>query len=242
MDGFLQLLLTSAALAGLLGGAHCAAMCGGIVTAVCGSAGARLPWARTLTYNLGRIASYAAAGAIVGGLGHASLAWRGEAALREGLMLAAGVTLVMLAVFLAGWSPAVRLVEAAGGVLWRRVQPLTRHVLPANTLPRALGLGLLWGWLPCGMVYAVLLTAAATGDARDGALVMAVFGLGTLPNLVAIAAFARTLQRYAQRRVLRLAGAAVIAAFGVYGIAHAIHPGIVGALAGCLTGGTLHVH
>jgi hypothetical protein len=236
MDGLLQLLLTSAAAAGLLGGAHCAAMCGGIVGAMCGSApGGRVPWRRTLAYNLGRITSYVTAGAIVGAVGQAGLWLRGDAPLRHALMLGASVTLIVLALFLAGWSPLVRGMEAAGGFLWRRLQPHTRHFLPANTVPRALGLGLLWGWLPCGMVYAVLLTAATTGSAWHGALVMAAFGLGTLPNLLAVAAFARQVQRYARIRWLRYMGATVVAGFGFYGLMHAVKPQAAHALAACVT-------
>ena len=237
MDGYLQFLLTSAVVAGLLGGAHCAAMCGGIVAAVCGSRGSGMPWRRTLAYNAGRIASYAVAGAIVGGLGQAGLAWRGDALLRQSLMLIAGVTLMLLALFLAGWSPLANAMEAAGARLWRRLQPYTRRFLPAHTVPRALGLGALWGWLPCGMVYAVLLTAASTGDAGEGALVMTAFGLGTLPNLLAVAAFAHRLQRYGGITGLRVVGALTVAAFGLYAIVHAISPGTVHALASCFTSG-----
>jgi len=236
MDAYLHLLLTSAAVAGLLGGVHCAAMCGGIVSAVCAGSAARLPWSRALAYNLGRIGSYAVAGALAGGVGQAALAWRGEVVLRQTLMTVAGVSLLVLALFLAGWTPLVRAIEGGGGLLWRRLQPYARHVLPANTVPRALGLGLLWGWLPCGMVYAVLLTAAATGSAVDGALVMAAFGLGTLPNLLAIAAFAQRVQAYARRAAVRYAAAAIIAGFGIYGVLHALHVDVVGVLQGCLSG------
>lgn len=234
MDGFLQLLLTSAFLAGLLGGAHCAAMCGGIVGAVCRSGERGVPWQRALAYNAGRVTSYAAAGAIVGGLGQAGLWLRGGALLQHVLMFTAGAALLMLALYLVGYSPLVRGIEGAGAKLWRHLQPHTRRFLPADTLPRALGLGLLWGWLPCGMVYAVLLTAAATGDARHGAAIMAAFGAGTLPNLIAVAVFAHRLQRVAAGRVLRLAGAVAVGSFGVYGIAHALQPG-AHAIADCVT-------
>jgi sulfite exporter TauE/SafE len=235
LDGLLQLLLTGAAIAGLLGGVHCAAMCGGIVAAVCGTGGGDMPWRKTYAYNFGRIASYVAAGAIVGGLGQAGLAWRGDAMLRQALMMGAGIALILLALFMAGWSPLVRVMEAAGARLWRYLQPWTRRFLPVNTIPRALGLGALWGWLPCGMVYAVLLTAASTGDARDGALVMAAFGLGTLPNLLAVAVFAHRLQRYTGIRGVRIAGALAVAAFGMYAVMNALQPHALHALVSCFT-------
>jgi sulfite exporter TauE/SafE len=134
-----------------------------------------------------------------------------------------------------GWRPLVRAVESAGGRLWRRLQPLARHVLPAYTVPRALGLGLLWGWLPCGMVYAVLLTAAATGSSWQGAAVMAAFGLGTLPSLLALAAFTQRVRAHRRLRSLRVAGAVLIAGFGLYGIAHAVQPNALHALLACVT-------
>ena len=105
--------------------------------------------------------------------------------------------------------------------LWRRLQPLTRRFLPADTLPRALGLGLLWGWLPCGLVYGILATALLSGDALDGAAIMAAFGLGTIPNLL-LAGFAmRRIGARLQARPVRLAAGTLVLGFGVYGLAHA---------------------
>jgi sulfite exporter TauE/SafE len=93
------------------------------------------------------------------------------------------------------------------------------------------------------MVYAVLLTAASTGDAKDGALVMAAFGFGTLPNLLAVAVFAHRFQRYAGIRGLRIAGALAVAAFGIYGIAHVVQPQAIHALASCFPSmSALHRH
>lgn len=245
MAAYLQLLLASAFAAGLLGGAHCAAMCGGIASAVCARGDRGMPWRRALAYNGGRIASYAIAGATVGGIGEAALALRGGAAAQHAVMFFAGAALVVLALYLLGWRPLVRAVEGVGGGLWRRLQPLARHVLPADTLPRALGLGLLWGWLPCGMVYAVLLTAAATGSSWQAAAVMASFGLGTLPSLIALAAFAQRMRAHRRLRSLRVAGAVLIAGFGLYGIAHAVQPHALHALVACVTGGapaSVHAH
>ncbi len=234
MDGFLLLMMASAAAAGALGGAHCAAMCGGIASAICAGNRGAVPWRRAGAYNLGRITSYTVAGALVGSVGQAGLWLRGDAVLRHGLMLTAGIAMLVLALSLAGWSPLVRAMEGAGSRLWRHIEPCTRHFLPANTVPRAWGLGLLWGWLPCGMVYAVLLTAAATGDAVDGALVMASFGVGTLPNLLAVALFAQKLRRYSDIRAVRVAGAIAIGGFGLYAIAHAVQPGALHAIVDCI--------
>ncbi|OGA45046.1 MAG: hypothetical protein A3G24_10620 [Betaproteobacteria bacterium RIFCSPLOWO2_12_FULL_62_13] len=226
MSGWLQLLVSSAFIVGLLGGAHCAAMCGGIVGAVCGrrgdSGGTR--WRYALAYNAGRIISYAVAGALVGSLGQAGLWLRGGAVAQQALLAAAGATLIVLALYVAGVTPLMRALETAGAVVWRRIQPYSRCFLPVDSPLRALGLGLVWGWLPCGMVYAVLLTALATGDALRGALVMLAFGAGTLPNLLALALFFERLGKWGRVRAVRVAAGVLIAGFGLFGIFKSTQP------------------
>ena len=224
MDGWLAYLAAAAFLAGLAGGVHCAAMCGPIVAA-CGASrtGALREWQRALAYNSGRIVSYGLAGAIAGGFGSAALALRGGVSAQAFMALFAGTTLIVLAAHLAGCAPVTRRLEAAGGVIWRHVQPYSRHVLPADTVPRALALGALWGWLPCGMVYAALATAIATAHPAGGALVMFAFGLGTLPNLLAIAFAASRVKRLPRLTVMRRCAAAVVAGFGAFGLLFAFH-------------------
>lgn len=223
MSGWLQLLATSAFVAGLMGGAHCAAMCGGLVGAACGARQEqRLKYA--LAYNLGRIASYAAAGALAGAVGQAGLLLRGGPALQSAMLALASGALIMLGLYLSGAAPFMRVVEGAGTVLWRGIQPYSRWFLPVNSVPRALGLGALWGWLPCGMVYAVLLTALATGSAWQGALVMLAFGMGTLPNLLAFAVFFDRLAKWRSARPVRILAGATLALFGVIGIVGLVQP------------------
>lgn len=223
MSGWLQLLAGSAFLAGLMGGVHCAAMCGGWVAAACGGERGRR-FGYPLAYNAGRLASYALAGALAGALGEASLWLRGGAVMQQLLLALAGSALVMVALYLSGVAPFIRALEAAGGVVWRQVQPYSRWFLPVNSLPRAAALGALWGWLPCGMVYAMLLAALATGEAWQGALVMTAFGLGTLPNLLAISFFFERLGRWRKMRPVRVIASVVIAGFGVLGILKAAQP------------------
>jgi hypothetical protein len=91
-------------------------------------------------------------------------------------------------------------------------------LLPVNTVPRALGLGALWGWLPCGLVYSVLIAALASGSAARGALIMLVFGLGTLPNLLVIGLFWESVKGWVQSPNVRLAAGLMVMAFGVYGL------------------------
>jgi sulfite exporter TauE/SafE len=207
-------------LTGLLGGVHCAGMCGGIVAALAGQGGGkRLPL--HLAYNGGRVLSYALAGALAGAAGSLGLLLDGLLPVQSALYVLANAMLIGLGLYLAGVSSVVAWIERLGLALWRRIQPLTRNLLPADTLPRALALGLLWGWLPCGLVYAVLTTALLTGDALDGAAIMAAFGLGTLPNLLLAGLALRRMTAATRARPLRMAAGGLVLGFGVYGLANA---------------------
>ncbi|RPI44488.1 MAG: sulfite exporter TauE/SafE family protein [Betaproteobacteria bacterium] len=209
----------AALLLGLAGGAHCAGMCGGIVGALSISPGARSrPLAFTAAYHAGRATSYAAAGAIVGALGQAGLALRGSLASQHVLFAIASVALLAAGLYVAGYAPFVRRIEAAGSVLWRRIEPFSRSLIPATTPGRAALLGLLWGWLPCGMVYGALLLALGAGSIGNGILTMAAFALGTMPSLLAVGLFARSAQRQPARRSLRRIAGVSIAAVGAYGL------------------------
>jgi uncharacterized protein len=226
VDGWLQTMMLAALSAGLLGGAHCAAMCGGIVSLTrapaAGEGAGRTGF--SMAYNGGRIASYIVAGALAGGLGQAGMALRGGALAQHVLMFMMGAALIVVSLNVAGFKPVMRGIEAAGSVLWRQVQPFSRHFLPVTTPWQALGLGALWGWLPCGMVYAVLLMALASGNPSDGALILAAFGVGTLPNLLAIGMAVGHTQRWMQVRWVRYAASALIAVIGVYGMLQVLHP------------------
>jgi sulfite exporter TauE/SafE len=207
-------------LTGLLGGVHCAGMCGGIVAALSGQAGSsRLPL--HLAYNLARVTSYAAAGALAGIVGSLGLLLDGVLPVQLALYILANAMLIALGLYLTGVTRIATAMERLGMGLWRRLQPLTRRLLPADTLPRALGLGLLWGWLPCGLVYGVLATALLSGNALDGAAIMAAFGLGTVPNLLLAGLAMRRFTSRLQARPVRVAAGSLVLGFGVYGLAHA---------------------
>jgi len=213
-------ILSAVFLTGLLGGVHCAGMCGGIVAALSGHGAAqRLPL--HLAYSTGRVTSYAVAGALAGAAGGLGLLLDGVLPVQLALYVLANLMLIGLGLYLAGVSSVATWMERAGMTLWRRIQPLTGRLLPADTLPRALTLGLLWGWLPCGLVYAVLATALLTGDPLNGAAVMAAFGLGTVPNLLLAGLAMRRLKTAAQARPVRLAAGGLVLGFGVYGLANA---------------------
>ena len=178
-------------------------------------------WPLHLAYNRGRIASYAAAGALAGTAGSLGLLLDGVLPVQLALYVLANLMLIALGLYLAGVSGVAARLGAARTALWRRIQPLTRGLLPADTLPRALGLGLLWGWLPCGLVYGILLTALLAGDPLSGAAIMAAFGLGTLPNLLFAGLAWRRLNGVTRARPVRLVAGGLVLGFGVYGLAHA---------------------
>jgi len=210
----------AALLLALAGGGHCAGMCGGIVGALSLSPGGRSrPAAFTLAYHSGRAFSYMLAGGFAGALGQAGLALRGTLGVQQALFGFASVALLGAGLYVAGYAPFVRRVEVAGSVIWRRVEPWSRPLIPATTPARAAVLGMLWGWLPCGMVYGALLLALGSGSIAGGVLTMGAFALGTLPSLTAIGLFARHAGSRTARPGLRRFAGLVIAVLGVYGLA-----------------------
>lgn len=216
----------AAFLVGLLGGVHCIGMCGGIVGAL--TLGLpperRLGWGALpyqLAYNAGRIASYSLAGALVGGLGMLLAGLLPIAVAQRVLLGLAGVFMLLLGLYLGGWWGGLRRLEEAGGGLWRRIEPLGRGLLPVRSPWQALALGAVWGWLPCGLVYSVLIWALSAGGAAQGAGLLLAFGLGTLPNLLLMGAAAGWLAAHVRRPRVRQAAGAVVLAFGLYTLAKA---------------------
>jgi hypothetical protein len=208
-------LLVSALVLGLLGGGHCIGMCGGLMGALTLAIPAEQRQRRLqllLAYNLGRIASYGLAGLLLGAAGWA-LASGPAATVLRGI---AGLLLIAMGLYLAGWWSGLTRIEGAGRLLWRRIEPLARRLLPVRDARRALLLGSLWGWLPCGLVYSTLLWAASQGDALDSALLMLAFGLGTLPVLLATGLAAERLTALLRRRGVRIAGGLLVILFGLW--------------------------
>jgi hypothetical protein len=214
--------LTAVFLVGLLGGTHCLGMCGGIVTALTVQMPRDRPrWSLHLAYHAGRITTYAAAGAFAGGLGAAALLLGGALPVQVVLYVVAQLMLVALGLYLLGVSRYLAGFERAGHALWRWVQPAASALFPIRTAPRGYAVGLLWGLLPCGLVYSVLVTALVAGSAASGALVMLAFGAGTLPSLLAAAAVFPALQRIRRGQLVRRAAGGIIIAFGLFGLAYA---------------------
>ena len=207
---------------GLLGGTHCMAMCGGIVGALTvGTPAGRPQWPLHLAYNFGRISSYALAGAALGAVGSAGLLLNDALPVQMTLYVLANLMLVALGLYLIGVPQGLTFLERGGQKVWARIQPLTRRFLPATSVSRALPLGMLWGFLPCGMVYSVLTTALLTGSALRGAGLMLAFGLGTLPNLLLAGFLLRRFRDIVQGRAVRLVSGLLVLGFGVWGLFNA---------------------
>ncbi len=214
----------AAFLVGLLGGVHCVSMCGGIVGALTFG----LPRRQTkkivpylLAYNLARISSYTLAGMLLGGFSALSMQWLAIHQWQQMLMLLAGGFMILLGCYLAGWWRILRRLEQAGNLLWKRLEPLGRRFIPVRGVRQAFILGLIWGWLPCGLVYSVLVLAIASGGAMQGGLLLFSFGLGTLPNLLAAGLFAATLRRWFQHEWVRWLAGGVVVVFGLLEILRA---------------------
>ena len=191
-------------------------MCGGIVSAL--SMGGPSRFVLHLAYNSGRIVSYAAAGAIAGALGGLSLTLSGQLPVRITLYVLANLMLVALGLYLIGITQTLAFTERFGKKLWVHLQPLSKRYLPARTMAQAFPLGLLWGWLPCGLVYSALATALTSGSALHGAGMMLAFGLGTLPNLLLAGLLAVRLKAYAALPLVRWAAGLLVLGFGVWGL------------------------
>lgn len=211
VSGYLALFLI-----GLLGGSHCIGMCGGIVSAL--SVGGPPRFSLHLAYSSGRIFSYAVAGAIAGALGGLSLTLAGQLPVRIALYVLANLMLVALGFYLIGVTQSLAFTERLGRKLWVHVQPLSKRYLPARTVAQAFPLGLLWGWLPCGLVYSALATALTSGSALRGAGLMLAFGAGTLPNLLLAGLLAVRLKSYAGNPLVRLVAGLLVLGFGVWGL------------------------
>ena len=221
----------AAFLVGLLGGVHCVGMCGGIVGALClglddkkgglKNTGAQKSIKNTfpylLFYNLGRIGSYILAGILMGGLG-----WLGSHlftlySIQQGLEIFAACFMFALGLYIAGWWTGLSKIERWGGnFIWKRLEPLGRRFMPVTSYRHALLLGVVWGWLPCGLVYSVIIWTISTQSPLEGGLLMLSFGLGTLPNLLLMGIFASTLRQFIQQPWVRqIAGIMIISFSGV---------------------------
>jgi hypothetical protein len=217
----LDLSLPLAFTVGLFSAVHCIGMCGGIMGAL--SYGLPLELRQNslrfslflLAYNSGRVLSYAAAGALIGLLGGTLLEALGPGQGHRWLQWFAALIMVLIGLHVAGWLPRLAQVERIGAPLWRRLEPLGRRLMPVQSIPQAMAYGAVWGWLPCGLVYTMLISTATKVGPLNGALYMAAFGLGTLPAVVATGLLAGRLYRYANNPYLKVVVGLVIILIGL---------------------------
>ena len=202
---------------GFLGGTHCVGMCGGIVSALSLSIeqSKKTPLRFLLAYNAGRIFSYVIAGAIAGGLGALLAVNASLHSAQLGLSMIAAGFMLFMGLYIAGWSSLLSKVEKVGGVIWRQLEPFGRHFLPVKQTDHALWLGMVWGWLPCGLVYSVLIWSLSAGSAAQGMWLMLGFGLGTLPNLLAMGVAAQQLKQWMHKSWVRKSAGLLLIAFAV---------------------------
>ncbi len=196
-------LLAVAFVTGLLGSAHCFGMCAGLsglfaVNASVASLRPQIPMA--VAYNTGRILSYAFLGIVVASLGQTVI--RAIPDIAAPVRFASGLLIVIVGLQVAFNWRFLAPVEKTGAKLWQRIAPAAKSLLPVTSMPKALGLGLLWGWLPCGLVYSVLLLAATTANAVNGGLVMLAFGAGTMPAMIMTGISASKLSQFMSRKRL----------------------------------------
>jgi uncharacterized protein len=226
-------LLVSAFFMGLFGGAHCVTMCGGVVSVLCSATPRALPRKTlyVLAYNAGRIAGYVSLGAAFGAIGSLSSGIFPLGGVRLALRGFAAVLMLAVGLHLAGFPSLVRSVEALGAPLWRRIRPLAERLLPIRSPLRAVVVGMLWGLLPCGLLYGALAIATSSGSAIGGGATMLAFGAGTLPVMLTMGAIAESVAVFARRPLVRRIAGAVVLAFGLWasvGVASQIRLGTLG--------------
>ena len=218
-----QSALIGAFLAGLLGGVHCLAMCGGWV-ALAGRPPGPVPLvpAGTLRAGLaashaGRLTTYVVLGALFGAAGGAALA-ASLAPLQRGLYVAANLLLLLLGASIALRGIEFAPLERAGLAAFRRLLPAVKRLAPERGIGGRYVLGIVWGFTPCALVYGVLPVALFAGSAGEGALVMLAFGVGTLPNLLAAGAMLGGARRLFAQAIYRYVAGGVVAAFALAGL------------------------
>lgn len=213
-----DVLLPAAFVAGFFGSAHCLGMCGAIVVLFEQQAGAAAGWQHRLVYNLGRLGFYALLGSIAGAGGAVINRVAGIDIGLVILRLVAGMLVIAIGLnLLFSWS-ATRFLEQAGAGLWRRLSPLAKHVLPVSTPPRAFAAGLLWGALPCGLVYSTVALAGTSGGPVGGALAMAAFWAGTAPAMILAGSSASLLTAWQSNRTFRRIAGVTMLVIGLFAL------------------------
>jgi uncharacterized protein len=214
-DATAAITLSAALIAGVAGSGHCLVMCGGLAGALgmrsrTNPSALRDAW----IYHCGRLGGYGLAGALFGLIGTTIQSTLNLPLLAAAARICAGVLLILAALrILFGWN-LLSWIERAGARYWKALQPIARRAAHGSGVGRSLTLGLLWGWLPCGLVYSMLLFAALSGEPLRGAAIMVAFGLGTTPAMLTSSTFAAEFAHWMRRRGARRLSGALLLLFG----------------------------
>jgi sulfite exporter TauE/SafE len=226
----------AAMIIGLWSTGHCLAMCGGIAAAAGQAQQQNLNNSTAqrgielLAWQFGRVGSYMLMGLLVGAFGSLFLTFAPVVGIRQAAFIFANLMLIALGLHVSQlWSGIVQ-IERMGQIMWKWIAPYATATLIAKTpkhrdrgeqLLRAIRAGAIWGWLPCGLVYSMLITASVSGSAANGALWMFAFGLGTIPALwlTSVASYQAT--AFFKRMAVRRSAGLLIVAFGLWGLLRA---------------------
>lgn len=213
-------------LMGLLGSVHCVGMCGGIASLLGGQvspgdmkngqATIKQTIIYSLLYNIGRITSYVVAGILIAALGLVTAHAGQTVGIPDISRLVIGVLTIFFGFYLLGWTVFLSPLEKTGHLVWRYIEPFASKFLPVRSPAQALLLGLLWGWLPCGMVYVALSWSVVAAEPIQGGLLMAAFGLGTMPAMFAIGAAGVHIRKMLASQQLRTAIGIFVVFYGLY--------------------------
>ncbi len=202
---------------GFIGSLHCVGMCGGITVAFNQAVHQEKQLQLSFTYQFFRIISYAILGALVAVFG--ALFTKASFPV---LPILSGIFMILLGFYLVSFSAPLLGLEKLGHKLWKRVQPIQRSFLPVQTFSQATIIGLLWGLLPCGLVYSALALAVSSGSAIEGFIVMLCFGVGTLPMLLSVGMASQKLLSFAKKQWVKNIAAMIFILLGIYYIYSAL--------------------
>jgi uncharacterized protein len=205
---------------GFLGSTHCVPMCGGIVGILSQQTNSSPQQAitKTLTYNAGRLLSYSFIGLLAGGISQAALSPLDSKSLMQFSHILTSVFMLAFGFYLLGWLNFLSYLERLGQRLWKHISPLGRRLLPIQNKRSAFFLGIIWGWLPCGLVYSALAWSLASADPFNGAFIMLCFGLGTLPMLLVMGIASEKLIQFRSSVIIRRSAGGLIIAFALFSL------------------------
>ncbi len=210
-----------ALLMGLFSSLHCLGMCGSIIGSLTLSLRREIREQKSLlmpfvfSYNVGRVTSYSLGGLLAGLAQHVLSMPLGEGHGHRILQIVSALIMAGAGLHIAGWFPRFAYIEKAGGVIWKRIEPYGRRLIPVETLPKAFVFGMIWGWLPCGLVYTALALAATTGDVVRSTFTMLAFGVGTLPAVMGVGIMTSLMVRLSSMKKFRQAAGITLIALAL---------------------------